>query len=145
MPHTYIILIIFAFIMAVLTYIVPAGVYDRVEDPATGRQVIDPNSFHYVENDPVTPFEFIKAYPEGMNKAANVTLFVFMTGGAFGIIMQTGAITKALGQLALKMQGKEKLLIPLIMFIFSLGGATFGMWEEMIPFILFRLQFFSCL
>ncbi|MBO5666744.1 MAG: YfcC family protein [Firmicutes bacterium] len=135
MPHTYIILIVFAFIMAVLTYIVPAGVYDRVADPATGRQVIDPNSFHYVENDPVTPFEFIKAYPEGMNAAANVTLFVFMTGGAFGIIMQTGAITKALGQLALKMQGKEKLLIPLIMFIFSLGGATFGMWEEMIPFI----------
>ncbi|MBE5972912.1 MAG: putative basic amino acid antiporter YfcC [Lachnoclostridium sp.] len=135
MPHTYIILIVFAMVMAVLTYVVPAGEYVRVEDPSTGRQVIDPESFHYVESDPVTPFEFIKAYPEGMNKAANVTLFVFITGGSFGIIMETGSVNKALGRLAIGMKGKERLLIPLVIFIFSLGGATFGMWEEMIPFI----------
>ena len=135
MPHTYIILIIFALIMAVCTYVVPAGEYVRVEDPNTGRTVIDPDSFHYVENDPVTPFEFIKAYPTGMNAAANVTLFVFITGGSFAIIMETGSVNKAIGRLAASMKGKEKLLVPLVMTVFSLGGATFGMWEEMLPFI----------
>lgn len=135
MPHTYIILIIFALIMAVCTYVVPAGEYVRVEDPNTGRTVIDPESFHYVENDPVTPFEFIKAYPTGMNAAANVTLFVFITGGSFAIIMETGSVNKAIGRLAASMKGKEKLLVPLVMTVFSLGGATFGMWEEMLPFI----------
>ena len=79
MPHTYIILVIFALIMAVCTYVVPAGEFVRVEDPNNGRTVIDPESFHYVENNPVTPFEFIKAYPTGMNAAASVTLFIFIT------------------------------------------------------------------
>ena len=135
MPHTYIILVIFALIMAVCTYVVPAGEFVRVEDPNTGRTVIDPESFHYVENNPVTPFEFIKAYPTGMNAAASVTLFVFITGGSFAIIMETGSINKAIGRLAASMRGKEKILIPFIMLVFSLGGATFGMWEETLPFI----------
>ena len=109
MPHTYIILVIFALIMAVCTYIVPAGEYVRVVDENTGRTVIDPDSFHYIENDPVTPFEFIKAYPTGMNAAASVTLFVFITGGSFAIIMETGSVNKGIGRLASSMRGKEKL------------------------------------
>ena len=135
MPHTYVILLAVVLIMAVCTYVIPAGQYERVEDPNTGRMVVNPDNFQLVEQNPTKFFDLFKAIPEGMNDAADVIFFIFCTGGAFEIMLATGAIDRGIGALAKKSAGKEKLLIPVCILIFSLGGATFGMSEESIVFV----------
>ena len=134
MPHPYALIIILILICMVLTYIVPAGVYDRYEN-ADGRTVVDPESFHYVDATPVGPFEMVQAIPTGMNEVAWIIILVFIIGGAFGIINKTGAIEAGLGASIEKVKGKDAVLIIFLMAIFSLGGSTFGLAESTLIFI----------
>lgn len=134
-PHTYVILFSVIIIMSILTYVIPAGQFDRVQDPNTGRTVVDGNSFHYVDPNPIKPFEVIQAVPRGMEAAAQIIFFIFVVGGSFQIITATGTIEAGIGIMAKKLNGKEKLMIPIFMVIFGLGGATFGMAEETIVFV----------
>lgn len=135
MPHTYVILAIIIIIAAMATYVVPAGQFDKVLNEATGRSVVDPNSFTYVEQSPVGFFDVFKAIPNGMKKGASIIFFIFIVGGAFEMFTATGAIEAGIGNAARKLEGKEKLMIPIFLLIFSLGGATFGMAEETLIFV----------
>lgn len=121
--------------MSLLTYLVPAGSYERIFSETANRNVVDPTSFAYVEQAPVSFFDFLHAIPNGMVEVADIMVFIFVVGGAFNIITQTGAMENGIRKLAFKLQGREKLIIPMMMFVFSLGGATFGMSEETIIFI----------
>lgn len=134
-PHTYVLIFCIVIIAALLTYIVPAGEYARVEDPNTGRTVVDPNSFTKVERNPVNPFEVLTAVPRGMIAAAQITFFIFIVAGSFQIITSTGAIEAGIYRVANMLRGKELLLIPIFMFLFSLTGAFLGFAEENIVFI----------
>jgi len=134
-PHTYVLIFCIVIIAALLTYIVPAGEYARVEDPNTGRTVVDPNSFTKVERNPVNPFEVLTAVPRGMIAAAQITFFIFIVAGSFQIITSTGAIEAGIYKVANMLRGKELLLIPIFMFLFSLTGAFLGFAEENIVFI----------
>lgn len=135
MPHTYVILTLIIIIAAFATYVVPAGQYETVVNEATGRNVVDPDSFEYVEQSPVGFFDVFKAVPTGMKKGASIIFFIFIVGGAFEMFTATGAIEAGIGNAARKLDGKEKLMIPLFLIIFSLGGATFGMAEETLIFV----------
>ena len=132
-PHTFVILMIVVLVMSVLSYIVPAGQYDRVE--VDGKMVVDAESFHYIDQNPIKPFELFKAIPIAMNESASIIFFIFLVGASFGIVMATGAVQRGIAHLAVKARGKEALVIPIVLFLFSLGGATFGMAEETIAFI----------
>jgi len=134
-PHTYVLLFMVIIVCAIASYIVPAGVYDRVKDPDTGRTIVDPGSFHRVDQTPVGIFDIFLAIPKGMKAASEIIFFIFIVGGAFGIIQATGFVEAAIGRAVLSLEGKEKLLIPLTMAIFSIGGATFGMAEETLVFV----------
>lgn len=134
-PHTYVILFSVMIIVAILTYLIPAGEFDRYLDVATDRTLVDATSFHYVEQSPVNLFQLIQAIPKGMEEAAQIIFFIFIVGGAFQIINSTGTIESGIGNLAKKLDGREKLMIPIFVLIFSIGGITFGMSEEVIVFI----------
>ena len=134
-PHTYVILFSVILIMAILTYIIPAGEFDRVEDPKTGRTIVDPASYHNVEQSPTSFFDLFQSVPNGMKDAAGIVFFIFIVGGAFQIITGTGAIEAGIGKMALGLKGAEKLMIPIFIIIFSIGGGTFGMAEEAIVFV----------
>lgn len=134
-PHTYVILFTVIIIMAILTYIIPAGEYDRMQDPSTGRTVVDPDSFHGVEQNPATPFDLVQAVPKGMNAAAGIIFFIFIIGGAFQIIAATGAIEAGISRVAVKLEGKDILMIPIFTVVFSIFGGTIGMAEETIVFV----------
>ncbi|MBR6584722.1 MAG: C4-dicarboxylate ABC transporter permease, partial [Firmicutes bacterium] len=110
MPHTYAIIVVLIIICTILTYIVPAGTYDRVVNDE-GRTVVVPGSFHYVDKTPVGPFEMVQAIPTGMGEVAWIVFLVFIIGGAFGIINATGAIESGLGAAIKKVNGKDTLLI----------------------------------
>ncbi len=134
-PHTYVILFSIVIIMAILTYIIPASEYIRVEDANTGRTVIDPASFHYVEQNPTSFFDLWKAVPKGMKDASSIIFFIFIIAGAFNIITATGAIEAIISRIALRLKGRGKLMIPMTLFIFSIFGGTIGMAEESIIFV----------
>ena len=99
-PHTYVIVMAFVIFMALLTYVVPGGEYARVYDAAADRELVDPNSFTYVENQPVTLMQFLVSITQGMQQAGDVIFFVFIIGGAMEILNATGAINRSVASLS---------------------------------------------
>lgn len=73
---------------------------------------------------------------KGFQDALPVCLFVIVLGGFLGIVTETGALDAGIGALVRKLKGNELILIPILMFIFSVGGTTYGMAEETVPFYL---------
>lgn len=134
-PHVFVILFSLIVIMSILTYIIPAGEYDRgvTED---GTEVVIDGTYETVASNPTGFFGIFQAVHRGMEEGAGIIFFIFIVGGAFGILNATKAIETGLSAVSNKMQGKELFIIPVVMTLFSLGGATFGMAEEAIPMIL---------
>ncbi|RSU05814.1 hypothetical protein CBF34_03390 [Vagococcus penaei] len=73
--------------------------------------------------------------------AVGIAALILVVGGAFGIIMSTGAIEAGIFAFISKVKGLERLAIPLVFITFSFGGATFGMAEEVIPFSMVMVPF----
>jgi len=73
--------------------------------------------------------------------AVGIVALILVVGGSFGIIMKTGAIDAGIYAFISKTRGLERLALPLLFFMFSLGGATFGMSEEVIPFAMIMVPF----
>ena len=129
MPTAYTILFILLILVAAATWLIPAGSYAHGEDgaPAAG-------TYHQVEQQPQGPGDVILASFEGFYDAVDVALFILMVGGFLGVVMKTGAIDAGVSRVVGVLGGKEILLIPVLMILFSLGGTSFGMWEETMAF-----------
>lgn len=139
-PHVYILLLLMILIFSLLSYIVPAGTYDMmtiVDNPETGheREVVNPDSFSYVESTPVTLLQFLTAVPRGLQETAQIIFFIFIVGGAMAVVNETKAIEAGMGRLIKNLKSKSWIIIPVAMFFFSICGAVFGMAEETLPFI----------
>lgn len=78
--------------------------------------------------------DLVMAPINGLNEAIDIAIFVLLIGGFLGVTTKTGALDAGIGSIVEKLQGKELVLIPVLMFIFSLGGTSFGMAEETIAF-----------
>ena len=112
-----VLLAIIIIVCAIATYLVPAGQYDRVLDPVTEREIVDPNTFHYVEQNPVGLFPLFKSVTLGLQRASYVIFFLFIIGGMFQIMEATGAIHNGMTLVVKKMAGKELLMIPVCMMV----------------------------
>lgn len=132
-PHVLVLLFAIIIIAAVATYVVTPGQYERVE--RNGREVIDPESYEVVERNPVGLFGILKSVPRGLDEVAYIVFFIFIVGGAFGVISKTGAVDSGIAALTRVLEGREKLVIPAIMIVFSLGGSALGLAEETLAFI----------
>lgn len=136
-PNTYLLIFSLLVLIAALTWIIPGGRYERTI--MNGREVVVPNSFKYVESHPQGIFDLFISPLKGFVEAALIIGFVLIVGGAFNVLARTNAINAFINKLA-KAYKTSKLLqsifIPVLMLMFSLGGATFGMNEEIIPFVL---------
>lgn len=131
-PHTFTIIFGLIVIIAVLTWIIPSGEFDRVVKD--NRLVVVPNTYKTVEPNPQGIDDIFRAPIDGFVDAAEVVGFVLLVGGAFGIVNRTGAIEAGIAGVISKFKGKELLIIPISMMLFGLGGTTFGMAEETLPF-----------
>lgn len=78
--------------------------------------------------------DFCTAPIKGFADALPVCLFVMILGGFLGMMTETGALDNGIAVLVQKLKGNEIMLIPALMLIFSLGGTTYGMCEETVPF-----------
>ena len=78
--------------------------------------------------------DLVMAPINGLNEAIDIAIFVLLIGGFLGVTTYTGALDAGIGSVVEKLKGRELVLIPVLMFIFSLGGTSFGMAEETIAF-----------
>ena len=169
MPHTYIIIFLVICAAALMTLFIPLGTYqekeitymqDGVEKTKT---VLDPDSFEYVLDE--NGNKVTKAAPlwgtedfggqgilnfvfEGLTvgdkngTAVGIIAFILVVGGAFGIVLRTGAVDAGIMRVISLAKGREILLIPVLITLFSLGGAVFGMGEEALPFVMILVPMF---
>lgn len=134
-PNAYVIIFILILLATFATWVIPSGQYERIKDPASGKTVVDPNSFKYIENSPVGVFGMLQAIPKGIKDSAGIIAFVFIISGAVQIIKETGALDAGIIRLVAKMKGKDYPLLIIVTFLFALVGGAFGFAEETIPFI----------
>ncbi len=134
-PHPLVLLTGCVILAAAASYVLPAGSFDRTEDPATGRTVVVAGTYHEVEPHPVGFFQAMVALPEGMADAADVIFLVFLIGGAFTVVDETGALRRAVGWLVEKMHGRDLMVIPVVSLFFAAGGALENMQEEIIGLV----------
>ena len=160
MPDTFVIIFFVVIFASLLTYIVPVGKFEMQEVTYvtnTGaektRNVPVPGSFSYELDDKGNELKKgIKIFEPGgevgvtnyifeglasgdkWGTAVGIVAFLLVVGGAFGIILKTGAVESGIYSMISKSKGSELVLIPVIFILFSLGGAVFGMGEEAIPF-----------
>lgn len=133
-PHTYVIIFCIIVLAAVLTHIIPPGAYDNVTNDA-GINMVDPMSYHAVDPAPAKVMTVFDSVMKGMKASASLIFFVFIIGGSFQIITATKVLDIGINRLVLKLEGKEKLIIPIFLAVFSAGGAMIGMATECIVFI----------
>ncbi|MEM8800963.1 MAG: YfcC family protein [Pseudomonadota bacterium] len=140
-PTAYTILFLLIVLVAVLSWIIPAGQYDREASETVGRdiaiagtyQTVDPNPQGFVDVmlAPIAGFYNPDSYEAG---AIDVALFVLMLGGFLGVVNATGAIDTGIKSAMQSLEGREIWMIPLLMALFAVGGTTYGMAEETIAF-----------
>lgn len=135
-PHTYTLIFGIIILMALLTFIIPSGQFDRkdVKTSVGTKTIVVDKSYHAVDPSHQGLKDVLMAPIKGGESAASVIMFVLIIGGSFGVISRSGAIEAGLSRAVKKMEGFNILIIPLAMILFGLGGTTFGMCEETIPF-----------
>lgn len=140
-PTAYTILFALIIVVAALTWIIPAGKFDRVQNDAVGREVAVAGTYKTVEANPQGFIDILLAPTAGFydpdSYAANaidVSLFVLFLGGFLGVVNATGSIDTGIKAAMRKLNGREVWMIPILMSLFALGGTTYGMAEETLAF-----------
>lgn len=134
-PHTYVIIFFLVVLVALLTYIIPAGQFERAKDASTGKTLIVVESFKYIESNPASIVDIFKSFVKGLNSSSGIVFFIFIVGGAFQIITATGTVEAITVRIAKKFIGKENAIIPIFLILFSIFGTTMGMSTEVMIFI----------
>ena len=134
-PHPLALLVGCVIAAAALTWVLPAGEFQRRDDPNTGRSVVVPGTYARVESHPVGPFRAMVAIPKGIVDAASVIGLVFLIGGGFTVVERTGTFGRLVSGLARRLKGRGLLVIPVASVAFSLGGIMMQMQEELIAFV----------
>jgi uncharacterized ion transporter superfamily protein YfcC len=148
LPSAYTILFALIVLMALATWVVPAGVYELDKD---GAPV--PGTYHSVDSQPArvlvdsltAPINGLYGIEDDKGNinyyntgilfgAIDVALFIIVIGGFLGVTMRTGAIQAGISRLVVKLRGRERWMIPILMSVFALGGTTYGMAEESLAF-----------
>ncbi len=142
-PHTFTIVFALIVLAAVMTWFIPAGEFLR--ETVGGREVVVNGSFHYVDRAPQT-WQIFSAFFNGFVDKADIIIFILMVGGAFWILNNSHAIDVGVMSFLRRIRrlsrykliqklGVENIIITLVMILFSLFGAIFGMSEETIAFV----------
>ena len=130
MPHTYVLLTIILLIVVAMTYLIPAGSYDRVLDEATGRMMVLPETFHFMEGVRPGFFDIFLAIQRGYVDAADILFLIVFAYSYVYLLTESGTLNKSIRVLVQKLGNRTQLMIPVCMTIFGLLGATLGIFEE---------------
>src|SRR3954453_6714496 len=148
LPSAYTILFALIVLMALATWLVPAGVYDldKAGSPIPGTyHSVDSNPQRIVVDSLTAPINGLYGIEDAKGNinyynsgtlfgAIDVALFIIVIGGFLGVTMRTGAIQNGIARLVARLRGRERWMIPILMSVFALGGTTYGMAEESLAF-----------
>ncbi|MFN7966787.1 MAG: AbgT family transporter [Acidobacteriota bacterium] len=132
-PHTYVLLLALVAVAVLLTHLIPAGSFARVEQD--GRRLVVPGSYQSQPSHPAGIGDLFLAWPKGLGSTASIVFYIFLIGGTFGVINATGAIDASIGAVVSAGRGRGPWVLTILMLAFSIGGGTIGMAEETLPFI----------
>lgn len=132
-PHTYALLMFIIVIACLLTYLIPAGTYER--EKKGGQTVVVSGTYEQISQHGVSFFDIFRAIPEGLLSGGEIVFYIFLVGGAFGIVHKTGAFENGVKQAMRKLGSFQVLMIPLTMTVFSILGFSIGLAEETIIFV----------
>lgn len=119
---------------AALTWLLPAGAYERTVDAATGASRVIPGTYAPTAAAPVGPFGALLAVPRGFVSGADVILTILITGGAFGLLDASGALARLLGALVGRTR-RPAVLVVALGVVFAVFGAAEQMHEEFVALV----------
>lgn len=156
-PHVLALLTLIVFIASLSTYVIPSGRYERTikKIGKDDRTLIVPGTYEPLtksyglkdvlittdggESDesakPTSLHGFLSAIPRGLAKSQDIVFFIFIIGGALGVVQRTGAITAAIRKLLDHLGHSAPLMTVVVMVVLAAGGSTLGMGEEFIPLV----------
>jgi len=153
-PHVFVLLTGVILFCALLSYVVPSGIYQRktitigeststVVVPGTYEKLPKHISFKGIfigdradqRASTVSLLEFLTAIPRGMARVSEIIFMIFIIGGVLGIFQRTDTITAVIQALLDKFSHSGSLLTIILMTVMGIGGSTFGMGEELIPLV----------
>ena len=135
LPHPVVLLGAAVVVAAILTWILPAGQFDRRDDAATGRRVVVAGTYHRTERAPVGPFAAAVAVPRGFIAGADVIALVLLVGGAWVVVDRLGTLPAVVAWLVARFERRGLWVIPLVALFFGVMGALENMQEEIIPLV----------
>jgi len=133
-PHPFLLLLYGLVVATFLTWVLPAGEYDRTLDAATGGERVVPGSYEVVERAPVGPMGALVAIPRGIVEGADVIAVILLVGGAFALLEQTGALRRIVGSLIYRAYHPAAVIAG-VSIVFSSLGAIEYMHEEIIALV----------
>lgn len=134
LPDAYVILFVILIIAALLTYIIPAGYFDR-ETSENGIDVIVPDSYSQIEQQPASVIDIFRSIQDGLIGGSGLIFLVLIIGGAFAVIEKTGAIDNLIMKTIRGTQNREWMLIIIVASLFSIFGALGIIVNAVIAFI----------
>ncbi len=114
-PHTFALLFGLVVVAAIATHWIPAGQYERQE--VDGRELVLPDSYHRVEGEPAGLAEVFLAYPRGLVETAYIVFYIFIIGGAFGVINATGAVEASIQGIVRACKGRGELIVAVLVVL----------------------------
>ncbi len=136
-PHTYIILLLLVLLACLMTYIIPAGQFERVFDETTKQTLVVSGSYYKVENTPIAPYLMFHKFFEALSsvKTASLIFFILLIGGTFEIILKTKCLSVLCECLLSHMKSRVLWIIPIFVCLFSVFGFTMGLTTASVVFV----------
>ena len=133
-PDIYVILSCFILLVALLTWIIPAGQFER-NTLENGREVVVAGTYQQIEQTPVSFMDIIEAIPAGMVGAAPVIVLTLLVGGAVIVLQKIGVVDMGINMLVDKLGSKTEFMIPILVLVFGAICAFIGTPELSIAYI----------
>jgi uncharacterized ion transporter superfamily protein YfcC len=135
LPHPLALLLGCVAAAAMLTWLLPAGQFDRREDPSTGRTIVVAGTYRAVAPSPVGPLRMLVAIPRGLVEAAEVVAVVLLVGGAWVVVDRLGSLGRLIATFVSHFHRRGLLAVPVVSLVFAAMGALENMQEEIIPLV----------
>jgi uncharacterized ion transporter superfamily protein YfcC len=135
LPHPVLLLLGGIALAAALTWVLPAGEFERRDDPGTGRSLVVPGTYHRVEPAPVGALGALVAVPRGMVAASEVIISILLVGGALALVEQLGTLQRGAQAIVRAFRGRGTWALIPVSVVFATFGALENMQEEIIALV----------
>jgi uncharacterized ion transporter superfamily protein YfcC len=135
LPHPILLLLGGIVVAALLTWVLPAGEFQRRDDPVTGRSLVVAGTYHHVAAAPVGAVGALLAVPRGIVEGAEVVVVILLVGGAFALVERRGILARGVGAVTRRSSGGGTGALVVVAVLFAAFGALENMQEEIIALV----------